>query len=384
MTAAIASRQGTMPTFLLRSLTGLLLSLLVLAVIFGDDPAPPPQDDVVQKLIERLGTDDNPDREAATKELFLMGDRPLAFLRSAASESPNPETRWRAQHILTQPTRQSPAIGLTLRLIKPGELRQGSPDSETGRWPDEEQHETRISQAFYLGMYEVSQSEYRQVMKLDPSAFAAGGDMNVKVAGMATDNFPVDKVGWYDAIQFCNELSRLDKFQLYYQLTDVVRDGDSIISAKVAIRGGHGYRLPTEAEWEFACRAESVSPYHYGQAMNGNAANLKGATIPGGYGGEIRGPNLQRTCPRGSYAPNAWGLYDMHGNVGEWCWDYYEKGYYAVAPHKDPTGPATGMHRVWRGGSWMVGETSCRSASRNSHTPDERKDYLGFRIARNP
>lgn len=368
----------------LRATGGLLLSLFALAVIFGDDPTPPPHDETVQQLIERLGTDDYPDREAATRELFLMGDRPLAFLRIAAVQSPNPETRWRAQHILTQPTRESPAIGLQLKLIKPGEFRQGSPAGETGRNPDEEQHATRISQAFYLGTYEVSQNEFRQVMKLEPSAFAGTGEQKAKVNGLATGLFPVERVSWFDAIQFCNELSRLDHFQPFYQMTDIVREGDSIQSAKVAIRGGHGYRLPTEAEWEFACRAETFTPYHYGQATNGHSANLKGATIPGGYGGEIKGPNLQRTCARGSYAPNAWGLYDMHGNVGEWCWDNYDKDYYAVAPHKDPTGPATGLHRVWRGGSWMVGETSCRSASRNSHTPDERKDYLGFRIARNP
>lgn len=373
-----------MQTVYLRALGGLLLSLVALAVIFGDDPAPSQPDEPVQKLIERLGTDDYPDREAATQELFLMGDRPLAALRTVATQSPNPETRWRAQHILTQPKRESPAIGLKLTLIKPGEFRQGSPDGEASRLPDEEQHLTRISQAFYLGTYEVSQSEYHQVMKLDPSAFAASGDQKAKVNGVVTDLFPVERVSWFDAIQFCNELSRLDKFQPYYQLLDIERQGDSIKNAKVMVRGGHGYRLPTEAEWEFACRAETYSPYHYGQATNGHSANLKGATIPGGYGGEIKGPNLQRTCARGSYAGNAWGLFDMHGNVGEWCWDYYDKSYYTIAPPKDPTGPATGQHRVWRGGSWMVGETSCRSAARNSHTPDERKDYLGFRVARNP
>lgn len=369
---------------LFRALGGLLLSLVALAAIFGDDPAPPAQDEVVQKLIDRLGTDDYPDREAATRELFLMGDRPLAFLRTAAAGSPNAETRWRAQHILTLPARESPATGLKLTLIRPGEFRQGSPDNETGRFPDEEQHSTRISQAYYLGTYEVSQSEFRRVLKLEPSSFRAGGEQQAKVTNLVTDNFPVERVSWYDAIAFCNELSQLDKFQPYYHITEIERKLDSIQNAKVTIRGGHGYRLPTEAEWEFACRADTVTPYHYGQAANGNAANLKGATIPGGYGGEIRGPNLQRTCARGSYAANAWGLYDMHGNVGEWCWDCYDKAYYSVAPYRDPIGPAAGTHRVWRSGSWMVGETSCRSSSRNSVTPDERKDYLGFRVARNP
>ena len=260
----------------------------------------------------------------------------------------------------------------------------GSPENEAYRNPDEPWHPVSITKPFYLGVYEVTQGEYQQVMKTNPSSFTETGKRNAEVRGLETARFPVEGVTWFDALEFCNRLGKQDSFEPYYKLEDVKLEGDSIKSAKVTILGGYGYRLPTEAEWEYACRAGTQNAYHFGGSSNGVLANTKGVTIPGGYGGDIKGPNLARTSRVGSYGANSWGLYDMHGNAGEWCWDFYARDYYAGSPRNDPQGPETGNQRVIRGGSWLVTEANCRSAARFWQTPDEAKDFVGFRVARNP
>jgi len=361
-----------------------LLGVCAWAMLRADDPPALPKDDEVQKLIGQLGSDDFAQREAAIKALDRLGERPLPYLRLAATKSTNAEIRWRSEHLLSRPDRESESTGLKLAFIKRGESWLGSPNGESGRREDELTHLVRLSQAFYLGKYEVTQAEYRTVMKQEPSWFSKTGGGKQKVDTFVTNQFPVERVTWFDAIAFCNELSKLDRFQPYYQLDEVQKENDAIVAAKVKILGGHGYRLPTEAEWEYACRADTITAYHYGAERNGHASNVAGATFSGGYGGEVRGPNLQRTCLRGNYDANAWGLHDMHGNVGEWCWDIYDRNHYRTSPRNDPAGPAEGTHRTWRGGNWMLSEAVSRSAARNFATPSERKDYLGFRVARNP
>jgi formylglycine-generating enzyme required for sulfatase activity len=220
-------------------------------------------------------------------------------------------------------------------------------------------------------------------MKVNPSWFARTGGGKDRVAGLDTGRFPVEKVTWFDAVDFCNKLSELDGYDPYYKLADVTRDGDSITAAAVTAAGGNGYRLPTEAEWEYACRADTATPFQFGQVRTGNEGNFK-TVFPGGYGGPGKTVDLGRTAKVGSYPVGGWGLTDMHGNAAEWCGDWYDKDYYLKSPVDDPGGPAAGQHRVLRGGSWLLTNTSCRSASRFWLPPGESTYYTGFRVARGP
>jgi formylglycine-generating enzyme required for sulfatase activity len=241
----------------------------------------------------------------------------------------------------------------------------------------------RISRPFLLAAHEVTQAEYLQVMETNPSWFspAAGGE--AKVAERDTAAFPVESVSWYDAVEFCNRLSERDGLEPYYRLTDVKREGRSIVAAAVAESGSIGYRLPAEAEWEHACRAGTSTRFSFGNKCSGSELNVNFRHTTG-YGGTSRVPGLGRTTAVASYPANRWGLFDMHGNVAEWCADWYDKEYYAAAPRDDPPGPPHGVHRVLRGGSWLVAEANCRSAARMLHLPGDRHYYAGFRVARNP
>lgn len=361
-----------------------VLSAIALGGIWSDSAEPDKETKKIEALVQQLGDEDFSKRDSASKELDTLGDKALALLRKAAAGE-DAEVRWRAQLLLAAPRRKSTSIGLELVLIKAGDFRMGSVENEPYRNADETLHSVSITKPFYLGVYEVTQDEYQQVMKTNPSSFAAGGKRSAEVKGRETAHFPVEGVTWFDALEFCNRLGKQDSFEPYYKLEDVKREGDSIKSAKVTVLGGYGYRLPTEAEWEYACRAGTQTPYHFGNSSNGALANTKGVVIAaGGYGGDIKGPNLARTARVGSYGANAWGLFDMHGNAGEMCWDLYSKDYYVGSSPKDPQGPEAGNQRVIRGGSWLVTEANCRSACRFWQTPDEAKDFVGFRVARNP
>jgi len=363
----------------------LAMSLLVLTALAGtrgdsgkDGPADPHAG-----LIRQLGDDSFARREAASRSLVDVGEKALPSLRDAAAIGVNLEVRRRARDVINailRAVRISKSTGLETVVIEAGSFQMGSPNAESGRRDDEALHPVGITSTFLLGVFEVTQEEYQKVMKSNPSWFAKTGAGGGNVVGMETARFPVENVTWFDAIEFCNRLSKQDGHEPYYKITTAKSEGGA---ADVTIVGGNGFRLPTEAEWEFACRAKSTTPFHFGLRNTGTQANLKSGA-GGGYGGPPTWKSLQRTTTVGAYAPNSLGLYDMHGNVEEWCWDWYDRTYYARSPNNNPPGPVNGTQRVARGGSWLVTEASCRSASRSGRAPAERTYYCGFRVARTP
>jgi formylglycine-generating enzyme required for sulfatase activity len=342
--------------------------------------------DPIAALVQMLGDDDFDKREEASRKLEALGDKAIPALVKGGT-SDDLEIRRRARKVLLvllPKDRKSKSISLELVRINAGSFDVGSPAGEANRRGDETQHRVRLSRPFYLGKYEVTQAEYRQVMKANPSWFSAKGGGKDKVQGLDTDKFPVENVTWFDAVEFCNKLSEKDGLEPYYKLTAVKREGGSITAATVAVAGGRGYRLPTEAEWEYACRADRANAFHFGDRTRAGDLNAKPISVPSGYGSALQWPELGRTAKVGSYRVNAWGLYDMHGNVAEWCHDWYDKDYYTDKAKVDPQGPDKGKHRALRGGSWLVSDGSCRSASRAFLAPEESKYHAGFRVARNP
>jgi formylglycine-generating enzyme required for sulfatase activity len=339
----------------------------------------------IKELIEELGDPSFTKRENAAAELKKVGEKALPAV-VAASNSDDPEVRARAAdlvRVMMLAVANSKSTDLKMVPIRVKEFEMGSPNGETGRRNNETSHTVQLTKSFLIGTHEVKQSEFAKVMKRNPSWFSATGGGKAKVEKLNTDNFPVEQVTWFDAIEFCNKLSKLDGFEPYYKLADEERNkDDALVSATVTIAGGNGYRLPTEAEWEYACRGGTTTAFNFGARANGRESNYK-TIIFGGYGGseEIF---LGRTTATGSYAANRFGLFDMHGNVAEWCWDWYEADYYENAPKANPTGPKTGTHRVLRSGSWLLNNTSCRSAARGFQPPKELSYTNGFRVARSP
>jgi formylglycine-generating enzyme required for sulfatase activity len=254
-------------------------------------------------------------------------------------------------------------VKLELMRIDPGRFMMGSPGEEVGREPvftgNELLHKVEITKPYYMGVTTVTQAQYRQVMSENPSWFSAKGKGAGTMAGKNTDEFPVESVSWQDAVTFCNKTTLLPA---------------------VAARGWI-VDLPTEAEWEYACRAGTQTPFHFGNTLRAGQANFDG-NFP--YGGAARGQYLGQPFPVRGYDPNAWGLYDMHGNVWQWCKDWYGDGYYQNSPAKDPAGPADGNTRILRGGSWRDVGRNCRSAHRDIFDPTSRADNTGFRVAVRP
>jgi formylglycine-generating enzyme required for sulfatase activity len=248
-------------------------------------------------------------------------------------------------------------IGMEFVRIPAGKFRMGSPSEEPVREADEgPQREVGISREFYLGVYPVTQAQYERIMGTNPSYFSAGEEGSDRVQGLDTGEFPVEHVTWGDAVEFCRRLSALPEEQA----------------------AGRVYELPTEAEWEYACRAGTTAVFNFGGELNGRQANCNGRHPYGGT--RTRGPNLERPCVVGMYPPNAWGLHDMHGNVWEWCSDWYSDQYYRYGEDQDPQGPRRGETRVLRGGSWFSPAKDCRAAFRSWSPPSEGHFYAGFRV----
>jgi formylglycine-generating enzyme required for sulfatase activity len=279
---------------------------------------------------------------------------------------------------------------IEMKLIPAGTFTMGSPASELNRAFEETQHQVTLTKGFYMGKYQVTQAQYQAVMGSNPSDYIAE-EFFVREDGITdTTNFPVEKVNWYDAIVFCNKLSILEGLTPAYRIsgsTDPVVWGDvpeynnATWNAVQIVEGSNGYRLPTEAQWEYACRAGTTTAFNWGtNTINSTQANYNAgyvdATNP------VMGTYLRRTTDVGSSAPNAWGLYDMHGNVWEMCWDWADSSYYSSSPANDPTGPISGNNRISRGGSWYSESFYLRSANRSGSSPFRRGNSSGFRVVR--
>ncbi len=287
----------------------------------------------------------------------------------------------------------SRSTGMTLGLIPAGTFMMGSSLKEKGNDKNENpQHSVQITRPFYMGVYEVTQGEFEKVMGTNPSYFSSTGEGSGQTGILNTRRFPVERVSWYDAIEFCNTLSEQDGLSSCYKLTDVQRVGShSIESAGVSVTGGNGYRLPTEAEWEYACRGTTTTPFNFGSELNGDDANVNG-DFP--YGTTTKGKFLARTTTVGLYKPNRFGLHDIHGNVYEWCFDIFDGNAYRIrnGTTKDPVvtstlaeslvGTAHKSLRVLRGGCWNASAQDARSACRGRFSPDVRHHNLGFRVVR--
>ncbi|MBU1742286.1 MAG: formylglycine-generating enzyme family protein, partial [Proteobacteria bacterium] len=247
------------------------------------------------------------------------------------------------------------SIGMKFVLIPAGSFMMGSPPDELERGRpdvgglDEEGpvHRVKISRPFYLQTTVVTQAQFFKIMGKNPSEFKR------------CKRCPVEQVSWQDAREFIRRLNAREKTKKY--------------------------RLPTEAEWEYACRAGTRTPFYFGQTISTNQANYNGRQV---YGKGRKGVWRRKTTPVGRFSPNRWGLYDMHGNVWEWCRDQYHYAYYKKSPPLDPPGPnftprdSTEDNRVLRGGSWRNHPRSLRSARREPGHPTDRSEAVGFRVVR--
>ena len=312
----------------------------------------------------RLGKDQNPELVLPDRRLidWSLGGIPLA-------------------EVITN------SIGMKLALIPGGDFLMGSPASEVGRYDGESQHRVRITKPFYMGIHEVTVGQFKRFVaatnyKTEAETDGNGGWGYEKSAGVTqdvkynwrnhvkynwrnhgfpqVDAHPVINVSWNDSVAFCTWLSRAE---------------------------GVEYRLPTEAEWEYACRAGTNTMYYHGNDAEGLAA--VGNVIDRSFQKDFpeadaiaADDGFVSASPVGRFRANGFGLYDMHGNVFEWCSDWYGEDYYDSSPTSDPTGPSEGSRRVDRGGSWDAAADRCRSAFRSRVLPSYRFDDLGFRVVR--
>jgi formylglycine-generating enzyme len=321
-------------------------------------------------------------------------DRPGSLCAPFTAATAKSARAWWASG-LKLPTELTNSVGAKLVLIPAGEFYMGSTPMEIGRvrrsdptfkkeWEQEEQpqHHVRISRPFFIAAHEVTKGEFAQFVRAtgyqtDAKRDGKGGCGFDSVTGEfkqdpvydwqntgfpQTDRDPVVNISWNDAVAFCDWMTRREK----------------------AV-----YRLPTEAEWEYCCRAGTTTTFSSGDDAESlsTVANVADATLKQkfkNWTAITAKDGFAFTSPVGSFQANAFGLFDMHGNVWEWCHDFYAKGYYAKSSENDPQGPLRGTVRVFRGGSWYDTAALCRSTFRNWDTPTYRDYFLGFRVVAIP
>jgi formylglycine-generating enzyme required for sulfatase activity len=281
---------------------------------------------------------------------------------SPQTTPPKPTTPQTTPEKVTTPAVAEPgkplinSIGMKLAYIAPGKFLMGTSAGDieiarkglafpAGDWDKAEgpQHQVTISKPFYMGVYAVTQGQYEKVMGNNPAANKESPD------------HPVEMVNWNDAIEFCRKLSEVPEEK----------------------KAGRIYRLPTEAEWEYACRAGTTTLFHFGNSLSSQKANFNGEQP---FGPVPKGPRRGKTVPVGSFDPNPWGLYDMHGNVYQWCLDGQRN--YTPDAVTDPHGPEAVVPRMLRGGDWSGPAWVCRAACRvKTREPAKyRTDRSGFRV----
>ncbi|MBI9084218.1 MAG: SUMF1/EgtB/PvdO family nonheme iron enzyme [Desulfobacterales bacterium] len=264
--------------------------------------------------------------KAATRKSTANADKGYHPAVTGAGQEANTEAWERS----TRKPEVTNALGMAFAFVPPGSFMMGSPAGESGRDADEWRHRVTLTRGFFMQTTEVTQRQWEAVMGVMPADFQdCGADC------------PVEMVSWNDAMAFIDKLNRLE--------------------------GGPLYRLPTEAEWEYTCRS--------GESRAIAVSRMKKV-------GWYRANTGGRLKPVGGKRPNAWGIYDMHGNVYEWCQDRF--GPYGAGSDVDPAGPDEGLFRVFRGGAWVSDADACRAAARNCHQTDFRGNHLGLRLIRNP
>ncbi|MGQ0628547.1 MAG: SUMF1/EgtB/PvdO family nonheme iron enzyme [Phycisphaerales bacterium] len=302
--------------------------------VLAGDKAEPGAAAALAEANRQLGLGDDERKAAPLKAAGLYRLAEVAALNGAAVVS---EAR-KAEEARNRKTGDTitNSIGAVMVFISPGTFTMGTPATEADRGADETQHQVTLTRGFYLGKTEVTQAQWRAVMGNDPSNFKG-------------DTLPVEKVSWDDCAEFCRKLSAKE---------------------------GKKYRLPTEAEWEYACRAGTTTPFSFGATITPQQVNFDGNFT---YGGSAKGLDRQKTVAAGSLPANPWGLHEMHGNVWEWCSDWY--GESPARGATNPTGPEQGEHRVLRGGSWTDDPHYCRAGDRGRIAPDYRNTGIGLRLA---
>ena len=309
----------------------------------------------------------------------------IAGLALAACTNPTPSAAQTVAQAGETTARQagdvtvSPA-GIATAWIPAGTFTMGSPDDEIGRWVGEgPQRQVTISEGFWMGVYPVTQEQWERVMGWNPSHFS-----NNPAAGETQGRRPVETVSWYDAILFANRLSILEGLNPAYSIGGSTNPDDwgqvldsmslsAIWDAAELVAGSNGWRLPTEAQWEYAARAGTTTAFNNGAEDWKNQSEIEGiGWFNFNSGGMTREVGLKQ--------PNPWGLHDIHGNVWEWVWDWF--GTYPAQAQTDPSGASSGSDRVDRGGSWSDSAKHARSAVRSGGNPFLQWSNLGVRLVR--